>query len=562
MDSQYARHFDKKSDAYDEECIDHSSLSVGEGVNTEHLSRKLSARQINMITIGGVIGTGLFLGTGKSLATGGPLSLLLAYGVIAILVFLTMLALGEMATQYPVAGSFCTYAKRFGSESLGFAILTNYAFNDMMSVASDLTAIQIVWAFWDIPTSRMPYWGIALIFWFVLLILNVIDVRLYGEAEYWLAILKVISVIIFFIISIVVNAGHNNLNGGKGEYIGFKYWSQGDAPFVGGFGGFASVFVTAAFAYGGTESITLTAGETKNPVRVIPKTIKAVFFRILFFYIFTCFFIGMNVPYDYPGLNTKSVITSPFTIVFTMVGAKAGGTFMNVVIMTSVISAGNHALYAGARLMYTLGTQGYFPKVFTRVNRLNIPYVGVIAVWFVGGLGFGASFIGAHATVWSWLQSIVGLSNMISWLVINIISIRFRMGLKKQGKEHILLYRNWTYPWGPWFATILSIVVILVQGWSVFAPWSVVDFCQSYLEIPVFIVCLAFWKGKLLWDRWRSGEDPFAATHNWLGWIKLDSMDFETDTYVPTAEEEMKNERLDSLKGWPRFKATFADNFL
>ena len=504
----------------------------------EDLKRSLNARQINMITIAGVIGTGLYLGTGKSLATGGPLSLLLTYALIGVLVFFTMLSLGEMAVQFPVSGSFTTYARRFGSESLGFAILLNYWFNDACSVASDLTALQLVMKYW----TDFPFYAISLIFWVFLLALNVFDVRIYGEAEYWLALLKVISIIIFFIISIIVNAGKNPSH----EYIGFKWWSYEDAPFVNGFRGFASVFVTAAFAYGGVESITLTAAETKNPNVVIRRTIKNVFIRIIVFYIFTTFFIGMNVPYNYPNLSNKNITTSPFTIVFQMVGAKGGGSFMNAVILTSVISAGNHALYAGSRLAFNLGTQGFFPKVFTRVNRWKVPYVAVIFTWFCGGLCFGSSFIGS-GTLWSWLQSIVGLSNLICWWVIGVTLIRFRRGLAKQGRTDELLFKNWSYPFGPWFVVIFGGFIILVQGWSTFSPFNVSDFFQSYLELGVFPLCFIFW-----W-LYRRGHDKF---------VRLEDMDFDSDRYYETIEEQEENEYNRSLKGFAKFKHNFSANFL
>lgn len=320
--------------------------SSSEKEETVHsLNRSLSTRQINMIAIAGTIGSGLFLGTGKSLAAGGPAALVICYSLIGLVVYITLLSLGEMSTLMPVAGSFCTFARKFGSESLGFTILVKYWFNDAVSVASELTALRLILLYW----TDFHYWVVSLIVWVALLALNVFHVRFYGETEYWLALLKVVTIFIFFIVSIV---GANNMN----EYIGFSYWAHGDAPFVDGFRGFANIFVTASFAYGGTESLTLTAGEAKNPVRNTPKVIRSVFWRILFFYVLTVFFIGMNVPYDYPNLSTKSVITSPFTIVFLLVGAKAGGSFMNAVIFTSLISAGNHALFAGSRLLYTLGT--------------------------------------------------------------------------------------------------------------------------------------------------------------------------------------------------------------
>lgn len=529
---------DIKDPVKDLEISDAGSSSIQGEVRNENLKRALNARQINMITIAGVIGTGLYLGTGKALATGGPLSLLLCYSIIGVIVFFTMLSLGEMSVQYPVSGSFTSYAKRFGSESLGFAILLNYWFNDACSVASDLTALQLVMEYW----TDFPFYVISLIFWFLLLFLNVIDVRLYGETEYWLALLKVLTIIIFFIISIIVNAGHNTAN----EYIGFKWWSHGDAPFVNGFRGFANVFVTASFAYGGVESITLTAGETARPTIVIRKTIKNVFWRILIFYVFTAFFIGMNVPYDYPKLSTRNVATSPFTIVFQMVGAKAGGSFMNAVIMTSVVSAGNHALFAGSRLAYNLGLQRYFPKFFTKVNRFKIPYVAVLFTWFCGGLCFGSSFIGA-GTLWSWLQSIVGLSNLICWWVIGVTSIRFRRGLERQGRTHELLFRNWTYPYGPWFVVIFGAFIILVQGWTSFSPWDTASFFQNYLELIVFPATF------LGWWLYKRGKDKF---------VKYEDMDFDTDRYIESEEELEEIRYLKSLKGWEKVKVTFMDNFL
>lgn len=527
----------KDSGVADLEQYDSDTTSIRN--EPELLKRKLNARQINMITIAGVIGTGLFLGISGSLKKGGPGALIISYAIIGILVYLTMLALGEMSTQFPVSGSFTTFAKRFGSESFGFAIISNYWLNDAVSVASDLVALQVIFEYWN---PAIPGYAISLIFWVFLLFLNVFDVRFYGETEYWLSLLKVITIIIFFIISIVVNAGANINH----EYIGFKYWSYGEAPFVNGFKGFASIFVSTAFAYGGLESIALVAGETKRPSKTIPRVIKTVFWRILIFYILTAFFIGMNVPYNYPGLSSKTVKTSPFTIVFQLAGAKAGGSYMNAVIVTSVISAGNHALYAGSRLAYNMGTQGYLPSFLTRLNRWHTPYIAVIITWLCGGISFGASFIGA-GQVWDWLQAIVGLSNLISWWVIGITSIRFRRGMELQGKTHQLIFKNWTYPYGPWIVVIFGGFIILVQGWSTFAPWDRIAFVQSYLELAIFPSCFIFW-----W-LWKRGKDRF---------VRMEDMDFETDRYIDTEEDIAEDLHSSQLKGWAKFKYNFAANFL
>jgi AAT family amino acid transporter len=312
------------------EPLDHAHV-----INEDRLRRSLSARQVQMIAIGGTIGTGLFLGTGKALATGGPASLLICYAIVGAIVFMTMLALGEMAAFVPVAGSFCTFAGRYVDDSFGFALTWNYWFNDAVSTAADLVALQLLVQYW---TDSFPWYALGIIVWVLIVLANIIDVRAYGELEYWLSLLKVLTIIIFIILSIAVNAGGNIGYG----YIGGKYWTKGDAPFVGGIGGFASVFVTASFAYGGTESIAITAGETRDPARVLPRVVKNVFWRILLFYILSALMIGLNIPYDYPGLNTKSSRTSPFTLAFQMAGSKAAGSFVNAVVLTSVISAGKY----------------------------------------------------------------------------------------------------------------------------------------------------------------------------------------------------------------------------
>ncbi|KJZ71695.1 hypothetical protein HIM_08892 [Hirsutella minnesotensis 3608] len=487
--------------------------------HSDLLRRALSARQVQMIAIGGTIGTGLFLGTGKSLATGGPASLLICYAIVGAIVFVTMLSLGEMSAFIPVAGSFCTFAGRFVDDAFGFALTWNYWFNDAVSTASDLVALQLVLQYW---TDHFPGWAMSLIFWVLLILANIITVKAYGELEYWLSLLKVITIIAFIIVGIVVNAGGNL----DGHYIGGENWRIPGAPFVGGIGGFASVFVTASFAYGGTESIAITAGETKNPTKNMPRVVKNVFWRILLFYIISVLLIGLNVPYNYPNLNSKTSRTSPFTIVFQMTGARAAGSVINAVVLTSVLSAGNHALFAGARLLYTLAIEGHAPRAFGKLNKNQVPWVSVLATGLIAGLCFGSSFIGA-GQLWNWLQNIVGVSNQLSWIAIGIASIRFRSALARQGKTHLLPFRNWTYPWGPWIAVILNSCLVLIQGWSCFSPrFDAVSFVSFYIELPIMLIMFVGWK---LLKRTK--------------FVSLDEMDLETD--VHTADEEVEEKQ-----GW------------
>lgn len=468
-------------------------------VHRDTLHRGLSARQVQMIAIAGTIGTGLFLGTGLSLAEGGPASMLICYSIVGFIVYVTLLLLGEMATQYPVAGSFNAYATRFFSPAYGFALSWNYWFNDAVSMASDLTAAQLVLQFW---TTWNP-WVISLLFWVFLVSVNCIHVRAYGELEYWLSFLKVATIVIFIIVGILVNVGVNTSH----HYIGFHNWTIQGAPFVGGFGGFARVFVTASFAYGGTESLGITAGETKNPSRNMPRVVRFVFWRILIFYVLSILLIGLNVPWDYPNLSDKTTTTSPFTIVFQLAGSTAAASFINTVILTSVLSAGNHALFAGTRVLYGLSVvrpRRYAPRIFSRTTPAGVPVFALLATSSISILCFGSSYIGS-GQLWGWLQNIVGVSNQIAWLSIGLASWRFRKAWLLQGRpiEELKFRVGWTWPWGPYFVIVAVLALILIQGWtSIFPTFSPVDFVSLYIEIPVMAVMYIAWlivKGTLAW---------------------------------------------------------------
>lgn len=259
--------------------------------------------------------------------------------------------------------------------------------------------------------------------------------------------------------------------------------------------------------------------------------VRNVFWRILIFYILSILIIGLNVPYTYDGLAEKDSHTSPFTIVFMMAGSKVAGSFINAVVMTSVISAGNHALFAGSRLMYSLGVNGHAPKFFATLNRNQVPWVAVLLTSSISGLCFGASYIGA-GQLWTWLQNIVGVSNQLSWIAIGFASLRFRSGLKAQNLEHLLPFKNWTYPWGPIFSVVLNSVLVLVQGWSCFSPtFKAVDFVSFYVEIPVMLVMFLGWK---VWKKTK--------------FVKLHEMDLVTDRFDHGMTEEEREKALDAAK--------------
>jgi len=477
-----------------------------------------------MIALAGTIGTGLFLGSGKALATSGPLSILISYSLVGVIVYLVMVAMGEMSTLVPASGAFGVFSTRFVDEAFGFSVSLNYWINDAVSVATDLTACQILLKFW-VTEDVFPGWALSLIFLVFLIAVNVISVRGYAELEYLLSLLKICTIIIFIIVGIVVNAGVNDTH----SYLGFRYWTIGAAPMVGGFGGWVSSFVTASFAFGGTESLSITAGETRNPAKTIPKTIRNVFWRIIIFYVLALFIIGIDIPYNTPGLKNKNAAVSPFTLVFQQAGSNVAASFMNAVVMTSALSAGNHALYAGTRVLHGMATAGQAPKFLGTVSKSSrVPWVALACTASISGLCFGSSYIGA-GDLWNWLQNLVGVSNQLSWAAIGVSSIRFRKAIIKQGKQSSLVYKNWTQPWGPYVVVIGSIIMILVQGWTAFRPFNVSDFFSYYIELGFFAVAYVGWK---LWKRTKV--------------VAIEEMDLYTDTVQ--YERDVRRRKRDLIR--------------
>ncbi|SAM84401.1 probable lysine-specific permease [Ustilago bromivora] len=487
------------------------------------LRRALSERTIQMIALAGTIGTCLFLGSGKALAKAGPLSILISYSIVGVIVYLIMVAMGEMSTLIPQAGAFGLFSTRFVDQAFGFSVNLNYWINDAVSTANDLIACQILLKFW-VSDDVFPGWALWLIMLTFLISVNVISVRGYAELEYLLSLLKICTIIIFIIVGILVNACVNQSK----SYLGFRYWTIGDAPFVNGFGGWVSSFVTASFAFGGTESLSITAGETRNPSKTIPKTIRNVFWRIIIFYILALFIVGIDIPYNMPGLKSKNAAVSPFTLVFQQAGSHVAASFMNAVVMTSALSAGNHALYAGTRVLHGMATNGQAPKFLAKVSKSSrVPWVALAATASISGLCFASSYIGA-GELWSWLQNLVGVSNQLSWAAIGLSSIRFRKAILKQGKQDTLVYKNWTQPWGPYLVVIGSLMM-LVQGWSAFKPFNVSDLFSYYIEFGFFVVAFVVWK---LWKKTK--------------FVAIEQMDLYTDTLQ--YEKDVRSKRRDLIK--------------
>ncbi|MEC5318535.1 amino acid permease [Brenneria populi subsp. brevivirga] len=450
------------------------------------LRRELKARHLTMIAIGGSIGTGLFVASGATVSQAGPGGALLSYVLIGVMVYFLMTSLGELAAFIPVSGSFATYGSRYVEEGFGFALGWNYWYNWAVTIAVDLVAAQLVMGYWF---PEVPGWIWSALFLAVMVLLNIISVKGFGEAEYWFSLIKVVTVVIFIAVGVLMIAGI--LRGA--ENAGIHNWQIGDAPFAGGFSAMVGVAMIVGFSFQGTELIGVAAGESEDPQKNIPRAIRQVFWRILLFYIFAILIISLIIPYTDPNLlrnDVKDIAVSPFTLVFQHAGLLSAAAVMNAVILTAVLSAGNSGMYACTRMLFTLAREGKAPRIFAKLSSGGVPRNALYATTVVAALCFLSSMYG-NQTVYLWLLNTSGMTGFIAWLGIAISHYRFRRGYVKAGFDlRRLPYLSSFFPLGPLFAFVLCLVITLGQNYQAFLEdkidWYGVT--ATYIGIPLFLL--------------------------------------------------------------------------
>ena len=464
---------------------------MSDAANTK-LKRSLKSRHMNMIALGGSIGTGLFVAGGEVVSTAGPGGALVAYGFIGIMVYFLMTSLGEMATYLPVPGSFGTYASRYVDPAFGFALGWNYWFNWAITLAAELVAGALIMKYW-FPEIPAIVW--SALFLTALFLMNYLSTRSFGESEYFFSSMKVITVFVFLFVGTMLILGIG------GTSPGFENWTRGEAPFVGGFGSIMAIFMVAGFSFQGTELIGVAAGESEDPEKNIPKAIHSIFWRILLFYIGAFVVIGFLIPYDDPNLlnsSVENVAISPFTLVLDRFGFAFAASFINAIILTAVLSAGNSGLYASTRMLYAMAKAGDAPKIFTKLNSRGVPVPALLATAAFGVFAFLTSLIG-EGTAYNWLINISGMSGFIAWLGIAIAHYRFRRAFHAQGKGlDAIPFKALFYPFGPIFATILCLIIIAGQNYTAFTGDTIDWYGASvaYIGIPVFLLVYAAYKSK------------------------------------------------------------------
>ncbi|KAG0356602.1 hypothetical protein BG005_004470 [Podila minutissima] len=518
-----------------------STAAVGEG-----LQRNLQARHLTMISLGGTIGTGLFLASGSSIATAGPGFSQVAYTLIGSMVFCFMSSLGEMATYLPITGSINAYGTRFFDPALGFMLGWVYWFSWSVTLATELVASSVIISYW-IPLETCPGWVWALVFIVILTSLNMTTVKAYGETEYWLSLIKVLAVLVFIVVGFLYIGGAIGTPIPGAPKPGPEIFNM--MPFKGGFMGLFSIFLNAGFSFQGAELVGIAAGETKNPRKNVPRAIRQVFWRIIMFYVLTILIIGMTIPHDDEALaNTDGDIkSSPFTRVFVQAGITVGGDIMNAVILVAVLSAGNSGLYASSRALHTLSKEGNAPAFLGYVNRYGVPIYCVGATALVGCLAFIVSLpqIG-QGQAYSWLLSLASTTGFIAWMGIAFCHIRFRMAYKAQGRSlNDLPFVSRLYPFGPIYTLAVCVIILLGQGYTAFSPWDTKAFLSAYVTLP-FIFILYF------------GNKFYSKTKI----LRLVDVDLDTGrSYMDTSMPVMDSESEKNQKKPSRFQRVVSGIF-
>ncbi|CAG9988777.1 unnamed protein product [Clonostachys byssicola] len=464
---------------------------LGDDVAPKKTLRHLRPRHIQLMALSGAIGTGLFVGTGAALERAGPLGLLLGYTIYAFLVWSTFNAVGEMVVWLPVDGSIVVFAHAYLDDAWGFALGWLYTITNSLSAAGEVAAVATIFNFWTDSINNAVYVAIVAT---SLVVFNVFGVRIYGEGEFYLSLFKILLILGLLLMTFIVMVGGNPHH----DAFGFRYWKD---PGVfneyiasgswGHFLGFWSVFIQAAFAFGGPDYIALSAGEARAPRRVLPSVFKRVIYRLGVFYILGVLAVGILVPHDDENLGTNKpgAGASPFVIGITRLDIPVLPHIINACLMTSAWSCALELFYASTRALYALAVDRKTPRFFLFTWR-GVPTFCVIAVWIVTWISF-MSASNDSLTVFTWLTSIVGSGNLLIYCIFHVTYIRFRKAQMAQG------IRDSQRPWfrrHQYYYSIASLVfyciIFITNGFAVFAKgnWDTSKFIFAYFALAVFLV--------------------------------------------------------------------------
>ncbi|TCB80210.1 amino acid permease [Acinetobacter sp. ANC 3781] len=442
--------------------------------NSAPLKRAMSTRHLVMISLGGAIGTGLFLGSGEVIAQTGPVGAIISYVLGGLIAYAVMLCLGELAVHMPESGSFGTYARNYIGPGTGYTVTWLYWLTWAATLGTEFTAAALLMQEWF---PHVSVWLWTIIFAAVVFGLNMSSTRWFAESEFWLSLVKVLTVIAFILLGLLAIFGILNFNGYESAPLFSNLTAQGWFP-QGVFPIFATMLIVN-FAFSGTELIGVAAGETKDPAKNVPKAINAAIWRLLIFFVGTIVVISALLPHQMAGLNAEGVSSSPFVTVFTHIGIPYAEDIIRFVIITALLSAANSGLFAASRMMWSLSDKKQLPAVFSKVNHRGIPFVAVV-VTMLGALPGLLSEQFAPETIFKNLLGVAAFTMVIVWMSICLSQFNFRRQWYKQG--HSTKDLGFAAPLFP-IVPILGFVFCFITAISMaFDPEM----------LPGFIGCLLF----------------------------------------------------------------------
>ncbi|OVZ87226.1 aromatic amino acid transporter AroP [Yersinia kristensenii] len=439
------------------------------------LKRGLKNRHIQLIALGGAIGTGLFLGIAQTIKMAGP-SVILGYAIGGFIAFLIMRQLGEMVVEEPVAGSFSHFAYKYWGDFAGFLSGWNYWAMFILVGMAELTAVGIYIQYW---WPEIPTWVSAAIFFVLINAINLVNVRMYGETEFWFAIIKVAA-----IIGMIVFGAYLLASGSGGPNASVtNLWAQGGfMPH--GFSGLVMAMAVIMFSFGGLEMVGITAAEAEDPHHSIPKATNQVVYRILIFYIGSLAVLLSLYPW---GKVVEG--GSPFVMIFHALDSNLVATILNVVVLTAALSVYNSGVYCNSRMLFGLASQGNAPKLLTKVNKRGVPILSIALSALATSAGVVINYI-MPGKAFELLMALVVSTLVINWVMICLAHLKFRAAKEREGV--VPRFKALWYPYGNYlcllFLMLILVIMYLTDGIQI-----------SVLMIPAWIALL--WCGFILTRR-------------------------------------------------------------
>ena len=441
------------------------------------LKRTMKTRHLIMLSLGGVIGTGLFFNTGYIISTTGAAGTLLAYLIGALVVWLVMVCLGELSVAMPETGAFHVYAARYLSPATGYTVAWLYWLTWTVALGSSLTAAGFCMQYWF---PQIPVWIWCLVFCCAIYLLNVISTRFFAEGEFWFSLIKVVTIVAFIVLGGAAMFGFIPMKDGTpapglSNLTAHGWLPNGVLPIL-------MTMVAVNFAFSGTELIGIAAGETQQPEKVLPLAIRTTVARLIIFFIGTVFVLAALIPMDQAG-----IVKSPFVLVFEKVGIPYAADMFNFVILTAILSAANSGLYASGRMLWSLSNEKTLPACFAKVNKRGVP-VTALSVSMLGGVLALFSSVVAPDTVFVALSAISGFAVVAVWLSICASHFMFRRRHLQQGKAlSDLQYRAPWYPVVPVLGFVLCLVACV--GLAFDPSQRIALWCG----IPFVALCYGAW---------------------------------------------------------------------